>query len=209
MSQSPKTKELPIDDLRAQLDGELIAPDDGGYDEARHVFFKGIDRTPLAVARAGNAGDVAKVVNAARNAGLDLAVRSGGHSRAGYGTTDGGLVLDLSAMRAVDIDRDSRTAWVETGIKAGEYTTVTGEHGLVTGLGDSGSVGIGGITLAGGIGFLVRKNGLTVDDLLAAEVVTADGELVTASESSEPDLFWAIRGGGGNFGVVTRLELRL
>ena len=145
----------------------------------------------------------------ARDTGLELAVRSGGHSRAGYGTSDGGLVIDLSAMKALDIDADSKTAWVQTGITAGEYTVATGEHGLVTGFGDAGSVGVGGITLAGGIGFLVRKHGLTIDDLLAAEVVTADGEVVEASEDSEPDLFWAIRGGEGNFGVATRLKLRL
>src|SRR5689334_6332110 len=144
MSQS-QTKELPIDELRSQLQGELIAPDDGGYDEARQVFFKGYDRTPLAVARVANTDDVARVVNAARDGGLDLAVRSGGHSRAGYGTTDGGLVLDLSAMKSLDIDPDARTVWVETGITAGEFTNATGEHGLVTGLGDAGSVGIGGI----------------------------------------------------------------
>jgi FAD/FMN-containing dehydrogenase len=208
MSQS-QTKELPIEELRSQLQGELIAPDDGGYDEARQVFFKGYDRTPLAVARVANADDVVKVVNAARDSGLDLAVRSGGHSRAGYGTTDGGLVLDLSAMKSLDIDPDARTVWVETGITAGEFTNATGEHGLVTGLGDAGSVGIGGITLAGGVGFLARKNGLTIDDLLAAEVVTADGEVVETSEDSEPDLFWAIRGGEGNFGVATRFKLRL
>ena len=161
------------------------------------------------MARPANADDVAKVVSAARDAGLELAVRSGGHSRAGYGTTDGGLVLDLSSMNSIEIDSDSGDAWVETGATAAEYTNATGEHGLVTGLGDAGSVGIGGITLAGGIGFLVRKNGLTIDDLLAADVVTADGEVVRASEDSEPDLFWGIRGGEGNFGVVTRLQLRV
>jgi FAD/FMN-containing dehydrogenase len=118
-------------------------------------------------------------------------------------------VIDLSDMRALDIDADAKTAWVETGITAGEYTSAVGERGRATGLGDTGSVGIGGITLGGGIGFLVRKYGLTIDDLLAAEVVTADGEIVQASEESEPDLFWAIRGGGGNFGVATRLQLRL
>jgi FAD/FMN-containing dehydrogenase len=209
MSQPEQTKELPIEELRSELDGELIVPDDGAYEEARRVFFKGYDRTPLAVARAAHAADVSKVVTTARDAELELAVRSGGHSRAGYGTTDGGLVLDLSGMKAIDIDADARTAWVDTGITAGEYTNATGEHGLVTGLGDAGSVGIGGITLAGGIGFLARKNGLTIDDLLAADVVTADGELLRASEDSEPDLFWGIRGGEGNFGVVTRIKLRL
>jgi FAD/FMN-containing dehydrogenase len=202
-------EDLPIDDLRGALSGELITPDDPGYDDARTVFLKGVDRRPLAVARVADAQDVARAVSFARQAGLEPAVRSGGHSMAGYGTGNGGIVIDLSRMRAVEIDRDGRTAWVETGITAGEYTAITGESGLVTGLGDTGSVGIGGITLAGGIGFLARRNGLTIDDLLAADVVTADGELVRASESSEPDLFWAIRGGGGNFGVATRLQLRL
>jgi FAD/FMN-containing dehydrogenase len=192
-----------------ELNGEVIAPDDPSYDEARHVFFKGFDRRPAAIARVAGADDVSRVVSVARDRGLELAVRSGGHSRAGYGTSEGGIVIDLSGMKAVDIDADGKTAWVETGITASEYTNATSEHGLVTGLGDSGTVGIGGITLAGGIGFLVRKNGLTMDDLLAAEVVTADGEIVQTSAESEPDLFWAIRGGEGNFGVATRFQLRL
>jgi FAD/FMN-containing dehydrogenase len=200
---------IAIDDLRDQLTGELVVPDDAGYDDARQVFFKGIDRRPLAVARAAGADDVATVVSAARAGDLELAVRSGGHSRAGYGTTDGGLVVDLSEMKALDIDAENGTVWVGSGITADEFTSATGEHGLVTGLGDAGSVGLGGITLAGGVGFLTRKNGLTIDDLLAAEVVTADGEVVQASAESEPDLFWAIRGGEGNFGVATRLKLRL
>ena len=118
-------------------------------------------------------------------------------------------MIDLSGMRALEIDADAKTAWVETGMTAGEYTNAVSERGRATGLGDTGSVGIGGITLAGGIGFLVRKNGLTIDNLLAAEVVTADGEIVQASAESEPDLFWAIRGGEGNFGVATRFQLRL
>jgi FAD/FMN-containing dehydrogenase len=204
-----QAQDIPTVDLGAQLSGEVITPKDPGYDDARHVFFKGIDRRPLAVARVANAQDVARVVTAARETGLELAVRSGGHSRPGYGTSEGGLVLDLSAMNAVEIDSDGRSAWVETGATAGQYTVATGERGRATGLGDTGSVGIGGITLAGGIGFLARKNGLTIDDLLAAEVVTADGEVVRASEESEPDLFWAIRGGESNFGVATRLQLRL
>jgi FAD/FMN-containing dehydrogenase len=203
------SKDIRIDNLRAALSGELLVRDDPDYDEARTVFFKGVDRHPLAVARVADAEDVARVVYFARESGLELAVRSGGHSWAGYGTSEGGVVIDLSGMKGLEIDRQGGTAWVETGITAGEYTTTTSERGLVTGLGDTGSVGIGGITLAGGIGFLARANGLTVDDLLAADVVTADGELVRASESSEPDLFWAIRGGEGNFGVVTRLQLRL
>ena len=198
-----------IPDLQDGLKGDVVGPEDAGYDDARQVFFKGIDRRPLAVVRPKNAEEVAKAVAFARDAGLELAVRSGGHSRAGYGTTDGGIVVDLSEMKALDIDAEAKTAWVESGMTAGEYTNTTGEHGLVTGFGDAGSVGIGGITLAGGIGFLARRNGLTIDDLLAAEVVTADGEVVEASEESEPDLFWAIRGGEGNFGIATRLKLRL
>jgi FAD/FMN-containing dehydrogenase len=210
MSPSPQqSTDVPTDGLRSELDGELITAQDGAYDEARQVFFKGIDRRPLAVARVGGADDVARVVTAARETGLELAIRSGGHSRAGYGTCDGGLVIDLSGMNSIEIDDEGRTAWVEAGATAAQYTIATGERGRVTGLGDAGSVGIGGITLAGGIGFLARKNGLTMDDLLAAEVVTADGEILQASEESEPDLFWAIRGGESNFGVATGLQLRL
>ena len=209
MSAASQSKEIPVEELRSELDGELITTQDGAYDEARQVFFKGIDRHPLAVARVAGAEDVARVVSAARKLGLELAVRSGGHSRAGYGTSEGGLVIDLSGLNGVEIDVDGETAWVETGATAGQYTTATGERGRVTGLGDSGSVGIGGITLAGGVGFLVRKNGLTLDDLLAAELVTADGEIVQVNEESDPDLFWAIRGGESNFGVATRLHLRL
>jgi FAD/FMN-containing dehydrogenase len=203
------TKDIPTAELQTQLDGELITSQHPGYDDARQVFFKGIDRRPLAVARVAGADDVARVVTAARETGLDLAVRSGGHSRAGYGTCDGGLVIDLSGMNSVEIDDEGRTALVGSGATAVQYTTATGERDRVTGLGDAGSVGIGGITLAGGIGFLARRNGLTIDDLLSAEVVTADGEVVEASEESEPDLFWAIRGGESNFGVATQLELRL
>jgi FAD/FMN-containing dehydrogenase len=210
VSSTPQhSQHISISDLRSDLKGEVIGPEDAAYNEARQVFFKGVDRRPAAVARVAGAVDVARVVTLARESGLELAVRSGGHSRAGYGTSDGGIVIDLSGMRALEIAADAKTAWVESGITAGEYTSAVGERGRATGLGDTGSVGIGGITLAGGIGFLVRKYGLTIDDLLAAEVVTADGEIVQASKESEPDLFWAVRGGGGNFGVATRLQLRL
>jgi FAD/FMN-containing dehydrogenase len=210
MTSTPQqSSDISIPQLRAELSGEVIGPGDVDYDEARGVFFKGIDRRPAAIVRPANADQVARVVSLARDTGHELAIRSGAHSRAGYGTSDGGIVIDLSAMKALDVDADAKTAWAETGLTAGEYTVATGEHGLVTGLGDTGSVGIGGITLASGVGYLVRKNGLTIDDLLAADVVTADGTLVTASEDSEPDLFWAVRGGGGNFGVATRFQLRL
>ena len=198
-----------ISTLRAALNGKVIGADDPRYDDVRRVFFTGFDRRPAAIVRVTDAADVARVVGVARETGAELAVRSGGHSRAGHGTSEGGIVIDLSAMNAVEIDPDTRTAWAHTGVTAGEYTAQTSAHGLTTGLGDTPSVGLGGITLGGGIGYLVRRTGLTIDDVLAAEVVTADGELLRADEQSHPELFWALRGGGGNFGVVTRLQLRL
>jgi len=203
------SKGNPVQELRAVLDGRVITPEDPGYDAARTVFYGGIDRRPAAVVRPGNASEVARVVSLARQTGLELAVRSGGHSFAGHSLSEGGVVLDLKEMRALDIDVENRTAWAETGLTAGEYTTAAGAHGLATGFGDTGSVGIGGITLGGGIGFLARKYGLTIDDLLAAEIVTADGQIRRADAESHPDLFWAIRGGGGNFGVATRFQFRL
>ena len=208
MPTTPPT-EIPISDLRADLNGRVIAPEDPGYDDARGVFFTGFDRRPAAVVRVADVDDVRRVVGLARETGAELAVRSGGHSRAGHGTTDGGIVLDLSEMNVVDVDAEGRTAWAQTGVKAGDYTTTTGAHGLATGLGDTPTVGVGGITLSGGIGFLVRKNGLTIDDMLGAEVVTADGELLEVDDENHPDLFWALRGGGGNFGVAARLRFRL
>ena len=144
----------------------------------------------------------------AAETGLELAVRAGGHSLAGYGTTDG-IMLDLSAMKGLHIDPDRRLAWAQPGLTAVEYTAAAAAHGLATPFGDTGSVGIAGLTLGGGIGWLVRKHGLAIDNLVSVEVVTADGRIVTASEDDHPDLFWAIRGGGGNFGVVTRFQFRL
>jgi FAD/FMN-containing dehydrogenase len=192
------------------LPGRVIAPDDPEYDQARTVFYGGFDaRRPAAIVRVADAVGVARVVAFAREMGLELAVRSGGHSVAGHGVSDGGIVLDLSGTKALDIDADRRTAWAQSGVTAGEYTVAAAEHGLATGFGDAGSVGVGGITLGGGVGFLVRKHGLTIDNLLAADVVTAGGELLRTDAESHPDLFWAIRGGGGNFGVATRFQFRL
>jgi hypothetical protein len=210
-STSPEAESatVAIPQLRAVLNGRVITPEDAGYDEARTVFYGGIDRRPAVIVRVADATDVSRVVSLARESGLELAVRSGGHSLAGHSTTDGGILLDLSEMKNLEIDVEGRTAWAETGLTAGEYTTAVGAHGLATGFGDTGSVGIGGITLGGGVGYLVRKHGLTIDDLLAAEVVTADGELLRVDAESHPDLFWAIRGGGGNFGVATRFHYRL
>ena len=197
-----------IAELRAAVRGQVITPEDADFDQARAVFY-GMDRRPVAIVRVADETDVAHVVSLARETGVELAVRSGGHSLAGHSVSEGGIVLDLSDMKALDIDTDSRSAWAQSGLTAGEFTTAAGTHGLATGFGDAATVGIGGITLGGGVGLLSRKHGLTIDSLLAAEIVTADGELVHADENSHPDLFWAIRGGGGNFGVVTRLQFRL
>ncbi|HVG64610.1 MAG TPA: FAD-binding oxidoreductase [Actinomycetota bacterium] len=200
---------MSIPRLRDSFDGRVVAPGDPGYDQARKVFYGKFDRRPAAVVRPSNAAEVARVVALAAETGVELAVRSGGHSLAGHSASEGGIVLDLAGLTALEVDLESRTAWAEGGLTAGAYTAAVGAHGLATGFGDTGSVGIGGITLGGGVGFLVRKHGLTIDNLLAAEVVTADGRVLHTDADSHPDLFWAIRGGGGNFGVATRLKFRL
>ena len=191
------------------LNGSLITPEDERYDEARSVFYASVDRRPAAIVRPADAPTIARLVSFARECGVELAVRGGGHSLAGHSMSDGGLVLDLSDLRDLEIDVEGRTAWAEAGLTAAAYTAAAGAHGLATGFGDTGSVGIGGLTLGGGIGFLVRKHGLTIDNLLAAELVTAEGDVVHVDADTHPDLFWAIRGGGGNFGIVTRFKFRL
>jgi len=206
---SISTSSSSIAGLRASFDGRVTAPGDPGYDQARKVFYGGFDRRPAAIVRPADAAEVAQVVNLARDRGLELAVRGGGHSLAGHSTSDGGIVLDLSALTAIQVDPEARTAWAQGGLTAGAYTEAVGAHGLVTGFGDTGSVGIGGLTLGGGVGYLVRSQGLTIDSLLAAELVTADGRVLQVDAEAHPELFWAIRGGGGNFGVATRLKFRL
>ncbi len=205
----PAFPQLSTRQLRAALKGRVIVPGDAEYDQARTIFYGGFDRRPAVIVRPANAADVSYAISLARETGLELAVRSGGHSLAGHSVSDGGIVIDLRDMRALDINVERRTAWAETGLTAGEYTTAAGAHGLATGFGDTGSVGIGGLTLGGGVGYLVRKHGLTIDSLLAADLVTADGQLFHVDAETHPDLFWAIRGGGGNFGVATRFQFRL
>ena len=200
---------ISISKLRADVGGRVIGPDDSEYDDARTPFYGGIDRRPAAIVRVKDEMDVARIVSLARETGLELAVRSGGHSIPGHCVSEGGIVIDLADMRALEIDAEARTAWAQTGLTAVEFTTAAAEHGLGIGFGDTGSVGIGGITLGGGVGYLVRKYGLTIDDLLATDVVTADGEIRRVDAENEPDLFWAIRGGGGNFGVATRFRFGL
>lgn len=204
-----KKTALSLTSLQGTFQGRILTPDDPGYDAARTIFYGGYDRRPGVILRPANAQDVARVLSLAQETGLELAVRSGGHSIAGHGLTDGGIVLDLRDLRSLSIDPEACTAWVETGLTAGEYTSAAAAYGLATGFGDSGSVGIGGITLGGGVGYLVRKYGLTIDQLLAAEMVTADGRVLQVDAENHPDLFWAIRGGGGNFGVATRFQFKL
>jgi FAD/FMN-containing dehydrogenase len=198
-----------VSTLDSGLSGQLIRPSDAAYDKARTVMMGGLDFHPGVIVQVKSVADIQKAVNAARDNGLELAVRSGGHSAAGHSSTEGGLVIDLRDMKAVAIDETAKTVWAETGITAEELTKATTAKNLVVGFGDAGSVGIGGITLGGGVGYLSRKHGLTIDSLLAAEIVTADGELRTVDATNEPDLFWAVRGGGGNFGVAVRFKYQL
>jgi FAD/FMN-containing dehydrogenase len=197
-----------FDELSADLYGQIIMPGDADYAVATWTYTGGIEPHPQVVLRPGNAEQVANVIALAKDTGLEFSVRSGGHSSVGHGVCDG-IVLDLGGLKKIDIDVESRTAWVETGASAGEYTNAAWEHGLVTPFGDTGSVGLGGITLGGGIGYLVRKLGATVDSLLAAEIVTADGRILQLDDETNADLFWAVKGGGGNFGVVTKLKFKL
>jgi len=197
------------EDLGATIRGRVIGPASDDYDAARAVTFGGFDKRPAAIARVADAGDVAKVIAFARERGLPLSVRSGGHGATAQAVVDDGIVIDLRDMKAIDLDVERKTVWAETGLTAAELSQAVGKHGLAIGFGDTGSVGIGGITLGGGVGYLARKFGLTVDSLAAADIVTAEGELLRVDAERHPDLFWAIRGGGGNFGVATRFKFRL
>ena len=205
----PKLRSDSIAQLRAKLKGRIIAPEDTEYDAVRVRLSLEVVRRPALIIRPLDAADVSWVVSLARDTGMELAIRSGGHSLAGFSTSEGGIVLDLSQMKGLKINVEEHTAWAEAGLTAGEYTAETAKHGLATGFGDTASVGLGGLTTGGGIGYLVRKYGLTIDNLLAAIVVTADGQIRHVDAETHPDLFWAIRGGGGNFGVVTHFKFRL
>jgi FAD/FMN-containing dehydrogenase len=200
---------MTIEQLRERVRGPVIGPDDDGYDEARAVYNAMIDRRPAVVVRAANAGDVMAAVDHARDNGLDLSVRGGGHSVPGFGTNDGGVVIDLSGMRGVRVDPGASTARAEGGATWGDFNAATHAFGLATTGGIISTTGIGGLTLGGGIGYLSRGYGFSLDNLVSADVVTADGRMVVASEREHEDLFWAIRGGGGNFGVAVSLEYRL
>jgi FAD binding domain/Berberine and berberine like len=201
--------ELSIDELRSRFRGRVIGPGDADYDATRTVMYGGIDRHPRGIVRVADAEEVSGVVSLARETGFELAIRGGGHSVAGHSVSEGGIVLDLRDLTAIDLDAEAGTAWADAGLTARAVSTAAAARGLAIGFGDTGSVGIGGITLGGGVGYLSRKHGLTIDSLLAAEIVTADGQLRRVDAQTHPDLFWAIRGGGGNFGVATRFKYQL
>jgi hypothetical protein len=193
----------------AAFKGRLGGPDDDGYDDARTVYNAMIDRRPALIAYVDDADDVATAVAFARESGLPLAVRGGGHNGAGLGTVDDGIVIDLSQLKSIDVDPDARTVRVGGGCTWGEVDRATGQFGMATPSGIISTTGVGGLTLGGGLGHLTRAFGLSIDNLLEADVVLASGERVRASADENPDLFWALRGGGGNFGVVTAFTFRL
>jgi hypothetical protein len=198
-----------LDELRASFAGDLVGPGDPAYDERRAVWNGSIDRFPALIARCSGSADVIAALRFAERTGVPLAVRGGGHSFPGQSVCDGGVVIDLGPMKGIRIDPDASKATAQAGVLLGELDRATQEFGLVVPAGIVTHTGLAGLTLGGGIGWVMRKHGLTIDQLLSAEVVTASGEVVRASEDENADLFWGIRGGGGNFGIVTEFEFRL
>jgi hypothetical protein len=205
---SAQSTTAPYEELASALRGELIMPGDPAYDEARAVYNAMIDKRPAAIARVRDTADVVAAVRFARDHGIEIAVRGGGHNAGGFGVWDDALVVDLSLMRSTSVNPDNHTVRVDGGATWADVDHATVPFGMATPSGFLASTGVGGLTLGGGIGYLSRRFGLTVDNLLSADVVLADGSFVTASESSNSDLFWALRGGGGNFGVVTSFTFR-
>jgi FAD/FMN-containing dehydrogenase len=198
-----------IDDFSSNLGGKVLTASSDGYDEARVIWNAMIDKRPGLIVQCTNTDDVSKAVKFARSHGLLVSVRGGGHNIAGKSLSDGGMLVDLSGMTSVSVDAGAKTAVVGPGATLADLDTATQEHGLITPTGINSTTGIAGLTLGGGFGWTSRTLGLTIDNLLSAEMVTAEGEVVTASVSENADLFWGLRGGGGNFGVVTSFEFRL
>src|SRR5262245_30868773 len=208
-SSSGQDLEAAIKDLRANLRGELLQPGDEGYDAARLIWNGMFDKKPAVIARCSGTADVIHAVNFARENRLLTAVRCGGHNSSGSGSCDGGIMIDLSRMKGVRVDATARRAWVQGGATWGDFDREAQVHGLATPGGVVSATGVGGLTLAGGLGWLRGKCGLSLDNVLSVDIVTADGRVRTASPSENADLYWAVRGGGGNFGVVTSFEFQL
>jgi FAD/FMN-containing dehydrogenase len=206
---SVKVRDIPLEHLRAEIRGSVIGPSDDAYEQARRVHNGMIDRHPAVIVRCSSVADVQAALAFGLDQGLPIAVRGGGHNVAGKAVVDDGIVIDLAGMKAIDVDPAARTVRAEAGLTWGEFDRATQASGLATTGGEISTTGIAGLTLGGGIGYLQRKHGLACDNLLSADVVTADGRSLTASETENPDLFWGLRGGGGNFGIVTSFAYRL
>jgi FAD/FMN-containing dehydrogenase len=214
MSTLARPEQVPIDqraveELGSTLRGELVGPGDGGYEQHRRVWNGSIDRHPALIVRCADVADVRSAIGFARTHDLLVAVRGGGHSFPGYSVCDGGMVIDLSLMKGIRVDSATRTASVQAGVLLGELDRATQAFGLAVTAGLVTHTGVAGLTLGGGLGWMMRKYGLTIDNLLSVDILTAGGELLKASETHNADLFWGVRGGGGNFGIVTEFEFRL
>jgi len=209
MSETTQVEETVISGLREAMRGQLLVPGEPGYDAARLVWNGTVDRRPALIAQCTDVADVQRALGFAVERDLPVALRGGGHSVAGFSTCDDGVLIDLGLMRMVSVDAEARVARAQAGATGADFDSATQEHGLATTLGIVSTTGIAGLTLGGGIGWLMRKHGLACDNLLSVDLVTADGRLVTASADENPDLFWALKGGGGNFGIVTSFEYRL
>jgi len=202
-------RKVKSDKFQSKIKGQVLVPGDPGYDEVRRVWNAMIDRRPAVIVRCAEAADVAPAIALARQNGLELSLRGGGHHIAGHSVSDGGLMIDFSAMRNVGVDSRIRRAYVQPGATLGDFDRAVQAHALATPVGINSTTGIAGLTLGGGFGWLTREYGMTIDNLVAADVVAANGQVLRASEQDHPELFWAIRGGGGNFGVITQFEFKL
>jgi FAD/FMN-containing dehydrogenase len=202
-------KSIPKQQLKGLIGGNVLTPEDPGYDEARQIWNAMIDRRPAAIVQCSGADDVPPVIQFARQNGFELSMRGAGHNIAGNAICDGGIVIDFSRMKQVRVDAAARRAYVEPGATLADFDEATQQHGLATPVGINSTTGIAGLTLGGGFGWLTRQYGMTIDNLISVDLVTADGRKIRASDSENADLFWAVRGGGGNFGVVTRFEFQL
>lgn len=196
-------------DVKSKVKGTVIVPDDRAYEDARRVWNAMIDRRPAVIVRCAEATDVSPAIAFARENDLEIAVRGGGHHIAGLSVCDDGLMIDFSGMKKVQVDAGAQLAYVQPGVTLHDFDQAVQAHSLATPVGINSTTGIAGLTLGGGFGWLTREYGMTIDNLVSADIVTADGQMLRASNNDNPDLFWAIRGGGGNFGVVTQFEFKL